>query len=478
MRKVKWVLSLFFFLLCFLLSSEMYQNYLHSFTNQFYYIDVETENRESLYNALLEISNKMHIPVFSVTNHTKNYDSACLTFFINNDDFEILSKKYNVETRTYQSLFSGKTIVDRKMLSEIVSQSNLYRFYFDATSQEIEQIYYFLTHNFSTSYAHKEKYVGSEWIIKIIWVVPLLFLLLMTWFSIEFDKKRFFLRISLGASKVNLILVKLIVDSVVMSVEFVMMYFFLKKYMYVEYRFSTVCLCFVCYLIINSLLYISLTFFNYKEIIYSANLNQSLLSNCYLMKSITLILTIASLSANVYLLYQNIFYFRYYSLIDKCSDECFLNFTPDYKYYKKIIIESNQMSQFDNIPEDFLTSTINRDIYEMSVNSLFFDYLYKDQVKYVNVELEDDNGRKVVFLNDLSMVLTDKLSINTNFDFVFVFPRDYPQEMYTEADAINSIKNNLGLPEGSYSYTSQIYDSKSEVLYLNSQENGLNKTIS
>ncbi len=452
------------------MSSEVYQSYLNSFTNQFYYIDIETDNREDLYNMLCEVSKKMHVPVFAIDNKLNNFDSSQITFFSNEGDFEIISQKYNIEARKYLSFFSGETTIEQKDLTLLVSQPAINRFYFDVTPEEIDPIYYYLTQNLATSYAHKETRTGSEWLIKIIWFVPLLFLLLSTLFSIEFEKKKFFLRVSLGASKIRLIIKNLFVDNLVLCIEFVTLYFVLRSFVYIEYRFGTVLLSFIFFLITNGLLYILGARFKYKEILYSANLNQSLLSNCYLMKSIILIITIASLSVNAFLLFQTLSYFKYYSVIDDCADECFLSITPDYQYFSKYILNSDQMSEYDSIPEELRNTIVNCSIYEERANLLIFDYLYENRIKYVNVELEDDDAHRVLFLNDLSMLLGDKLNIDTTYDFTFLFPESAPQLIYTEEDAINSINHNLGLPEGSYTYIYQTYNCNTEALYLSSEE--------
>ena len=53
---------------------------------------------------------------------------------------------------------------------------------------------------YATSYIHRENTTGLEWLIGAVWTVSLLFLLLLTWLDIQFQKKEIFLRLSLGSS--------------------------------------------------------------------------------------------------------------------------------------------------------------------------------------------------------------------------------------------------------------------------------------
>lgn len=470
MKKIKWLIAVLIFSLCFLLSSEMTQNYLYSFTNQFYYIDIDPDDREHLYDLLQEISENKQIPVFATSNFIQTSHTSSIIIFANDNDFEDISKQCDIQCGRYRSFFSGETTVEHRKLSEIISRSDITRFYFDTTLQNMEQIHFYLNSQIGASYVHKEDTTGLEWIIDCIWIIPFLFLLLLTWFSIQFDKKKNFVRISLGKSKINIIIHSVITDILVIGMEFILLYFILKRFIYIEYHIQTIFFLFVIFLFLNSILHFSLLKNKYKEIMYGANLNQSLLSNCYLMKAATLILTITSLSVNFYLIYNNEKHLKHFPLIQNCNNECFLNIIPNYQYHRNKINENELISSYGKINYEMNKNQI----YEATVNRLVFDYLYEDKLKYVYIDVEDNEGHQILFLNDSSMIENDSLrkKIKEDYDFFFLFPKNFPRNLYLESDVFNSIEFTYGLPKGTYTYSYETYDFDAEVLYMNIQKEG------
>ena len=465
MRKIKYLSCLIVFFLCFILSNELFQNYLCTFTGRFYYIDIDTDKREELYDVLNEVAEKGFPKAFAVDVNIGNYKSVSVSIFSDSEQFESISEQCDIKEGIYNSFFSGSTIVIRKDFSEIIGRSDIIRFYFDASAEEIEQIYYLINRYLPTSYVHQEDKSGLEWILDCIWIIPFLFLLMLTWFSVQFDKKRNFLRISLGASKGSIILRFVVWDTLILMLIFFLLYLILKRYIYIDYHVDDLKISFAVFLIINGVLPLSILKNDYKEIIYGANLNQSLLSNCYLMKALTLIITIASISINLYLVMGSIKYLQYYPVIETCNDQYFIDFTPDYSYYKSKN-GRKELGETDEITNKY-------DIYNLLKNKICLDYLYKDKIRYSEIYVCDDDGNKVLFTNDASMITDDKLKerIRTDYDFTVLIPEGFPQELCSE-----KISDKLGgrilIPEDTYSYYFDTYDFNAKVIYMNIQENG------
>ena len=465
MKKIKYTSCLIVFLLCFILSNEMFQNYLCTFTNQFYYIDIDTDKRKELYDIMNQLSEKSFPKAFAVSVDIGNYKSVSVSIFSDDDQFEEISEKTDIKEGIYNSILSGNTNVNRKDFSGIIPRSDIVRFYFDASMEEMEQIHFLINRYTATSYVHKEDRSGLEWIQNCIWVIPFLFLLLLTWFSVQFDKKRNFLKISLGASRTSIILRFVISDTLVLLIIFSVMYLILRQYIYIDYHIKSLRVTFAVFLIINGMLPLTVLKTDYKEIIYGANLNQSLLSNCYLMKALTLIVTIASISVNLYLITGNIRYLQYYPIIEDCDEQYFINFIPDYNYYKS----KEGREELGGMDENADKMEINY----MLKNRICLDYLYEDKIKYSEIYVSDDNGNTVIFTNDTSM-LTDaalKDKIRTDYDFTVLIPDDFPSNLCSEKIS-GSLGGRMLLPEGSYTYYFDTYDFNSKVIYMNIQENG------
>lgn len=251
MKKIKWLMGFLVFMLCFVLGSELSQSYLSSFTNRFYYLDiVALEEREQLYDILSDVAGRFEVPIFAVKSQIKSARASDIIIYADENTLGMLEKKCEIKKGTYRSFFTGETNVVGRNFDAIISHSDVERYYFDTSAEQMEQIHYYINRHIATSYVHKEDISGLEWVMNGIWSIPFLFLLTMTWFAIQFDKKKNFLRVSLGVSKLRIVFRSLVTDILVFVTEFVVVYWILNRYIYIKYHFHVVILLFICFLVI------------------------------------------------------------------------------------------------------------------------------------------------------------------------------------------------------------------------------------
>ena len=467
MNRLKYVTAFFLFVFSFILNSELLQNYLHFFTSEFYYIEIDYSDRTEIYNVLDNISEKQHIPVFSISTWMPTYQNSEISVFANNSDFKVLSQKCDIGNCTYSSFISGNTTIVHHDLREIIDHPEITRFYFIISSKKVDLIYSLINQHITTSYVHKEDNLGIEKLLFVPWIISFLFLTVFTWFCIQINKKRFFVRISLGFSKLRIISSNIIWDICIMLFEFIFIYFNLRKFCYIDKNLKEITALFLAFLLFDSILYFSILKNPYKEIIYGANLNQTLLSHSYLIKAVVMILAIASLSINFFLVIKNYNYLKYYSAIDQLSNEYFLNVLPDYKYYNSISNDS------------LITDSQKISIYDNVLHSIIWDSIYDNNLRYVDISLEDSNKNKVIICNDKSLIVTPQLSdmIDEKKDFTVLYPKYFPNELMSYDTVTNVIKSQLGLLPENYTISFTMYDFNSEVLYFNLQEGGTTSKI-
>lgn len=66
MKTVKYVLTVVVIMFCFTFSSELYQSHLQTFSNQFYFIDIENEDRSAVCSAVISAAEVYGEDVFAI----------------------------------------------------------------------------------------------------------------------------------------------------------------------------------------------------------------------------------------------------------------------------------------------------------------------------------------------------------------------------------------------------------------------------
>lgn len=470
MVKFKWLCGLLFFLFGFLLSAELSQNYFECFTEETYYIDVSNDDRQLLYETMKEAAAYCHTQIFAVQTQHPTHRLVNVHIFIDRNQQTAFETRYAFDSDTYTSLFSGTTDIQFHDFSEIITQTDIERFYFpDISEHQAEMLYQYLQKRIGCSYVHKETASGLHMIAEILWILPLLFLLLLTWFSIQTTRKKDFLRISLGASVTRLMLRAIVMDLLIFSAEFAAVFFLLRPWLYVQQHFGMTLLLFLLFLLLNSLLHCTLLRFSYKEILYGANLNQRLLSDCYLMKSAILILTIFTVSINAHLILKQTHYLQYQEQIAEYSNHVLLNPKADAAYYKNLLAQDSE-TEWDDTPLAFGYYTASQ--------SIMRDALYDERVSFsYQFASYENNSREetpLCLTNDTKFIVSDKLRgmIDENADLCCFYPNDCTAEQLEDI-VRNLICGSLNLNPDVVHYSFIPYDFRADVLYLDADaDNG------
>ena len=110
MKKSKYMIAVLIIGLCFILTSEIFQNYLTMFTNEFYYFELSTnENRKEMQALLQETCKKYEVGVFAVQRETEIATSASYLVYADRTAAEVLQADYGIIDGEYRSFFAGKS---------------------------------------------------------------------------------------------------------------------------------------------------------------------------------------------------------------------------------------------------------------------------------------------------------------------------------------------------------------------------------
>lgn len=332
MKKVKYIVCFFLLLFCLILNSELYQSYLESYTSVFNYMDIGyfigREYDKDIMQAVKESTKKNNIKFFIVDKKVKSAFSTELSIFCDEETELFLSDKYEITSGSYESLFSGKTDVLYKAISEAkINEDNSQRFYFIGDIEGIRLVREDFAENYTVTLIKNEDKSINQWLAIGVWTLLCLMIVLLTRLDIQFQKKEAFVLLSLGKDKWKIIGKNILIDTTVLSIMFSFIKCILSFIAYTDYNIDITMIMFIVTLAANALLYFSMLKLNFKQVLYGANLKSSLLSDCYVIKAVSMIVTVAVLSVNIVLVIENGNVAAQYKKIDYYEDYKFITYS-------------------------------------------------------------------------------------------------------------------------------------------------------
>lgn len=441
MKAVKHISSVFIILLCFILTGELYQMHLHTFSNQFFYIKIYNTEREKVCQAIKDMAARYGEEVFAVEHVTNDAHNTEVNIYATPSSADYLYRNQDISAGKKASFFSGTTDVKICPFEEIVG-NDIERVFLTGDSETVRSIKRNLSYKVPIGKMYKESNTGNEWVIYGIWAIAFAFILVLTRMDIQFQKKENFLEISLGKSVCRIIVSNILIDTAVGILVFLGSYFLISQKFFVDYGFRIVCCFFIVYLILNGLTYFSMLKYDYKEIIYGANLNHKTLSNSYLLKACVMILLVVSLSCNVSLIKESAHYLKQYDTVDELKDYS----TISVKYEENLPTENSQsINKIDS--EIFYENYCNGDVLLATVRTYLGDG-YSDPVITL-----DKNGADIALSNSDILKKSDK-------DFVLYIPESRKDDLSAEdIEFLGKINNDFfGVDPEELLYEVSYYD--------------------
>ncbi len=451
MKKLKYVVVFFLTLLMVVMSSEFYQLYLGNFTNQFYYFTVsEQDEREELFSVIEQAATSNGADVFAISSVTKTAKHSNLTIYATSSMLEVLSEKYNIQEGTQKSIFSGNTEIIFEDFVKGAELSSVERFYFTGDMEQVKTIKAIVNRDYASGYIHKEASSNTEWLIYACWGLVFAVGLVLSWFDLQFSKKEIFVRLSMGASRMHLMLKQVILDTAIFSVIFFGIRTIYEQFYMVSYSPLYLSIIFGGFVILNAALYCSLLKINYKEVIYSANINKSMLPNCYVLKAISLIIAIASLTVNIELIVENSAYLRMYDEINQYEEYSFMQLEID-------------ASSAETITEEFeLAGNIRAEV--------FCDLYRQNKVALSSYSASDDDEDSPFIYTNQNTIGIDELEVwigtDANADFYILYPSD-ADEMDREF-VETTVKGGFGAFSSEAIIEWVEYSSKADIVFFDS----------
>lgn len=132
MKCVKFVITALLALFCFVMSSELYQLHLQMFSNQYFYIDIENEDRSQVCSIVASAAKKYNEYVFAIERQNVDAFHSRITIYADEDTRNILSREQNIAEGEASSFFSGSTEVVLLPFSDVVNDESVVRYFLPA----------------------------------------------------------------------------------------------------------------------------------------------------------------------------------------------------------------------------------------------------------------------------------------------------------------------------------------------------------
>lgn len=412
MKSVKLFIAFVIILLCFVLSSELYQSHLQSFSHGYYFVDIENDDRDFACSAAASAARRYNESIFCV--ERKNIDTfrSEMTVYASPEAQKTVLADENIVQGSAGSLFSGMTEVTVRPFEDVADNSNITRYYFTGSKDTAVSIRRCINETVATSYVHKEAVSIIEPLTYAVWTLSYIFILLLTWMDIQFGKKACFLKVSMGSSLNGIICKNIIIDLIAYGLFFAVAFLGLKNKIFVSYKIDFICLSLFAFVLLNSALYFTLKKSDYKQIMYGANISGKLLSNTYVIKALVMIMLIVSLSFNAVVIKKDVDGLLSYKTIENIDGYYTLSVTP-------------KQSPADSDP----------DSYEQFIKKLFFEAYLQDKVMLAIADYRPGEA-PVIVLNDIAarqVVSNPGIFTKQNEDFIVYVPEAKAAE-YTDED--------------------------------------------
>lgn len=454
MKIIKYNISFFIIFIGILIISESTIFYLDNFYNKYYFTtfyllnDIEDEEMK---NDIIQEAEYNNIKVFTYNRSQRDIFNGEYEIYGTHGVQEYLKKNSNIIEKKYTSLFLGNIQFKFNDFNSISNIGDYNDYYLIGDEDNILQFKMNLIDKYGgviprKGYIDKEAYINTI----LIWIMIVGLLLLLSIYDIFIQKKECIIKVIMGEKLSKIIFKNIIYDIVSMSASFIAVLIILSPYTNTKFNFNISITSFCILIIINSILYLNLYFYEIKELFGNGTNPRRFLFFNYLVKLISTIIAIFIISSNIMMISQCHSFYSQKEFFNQKKDFYYLKFT--YKTKKNIGTYS------DNLINSI---TVQKEFYE-EFNEEFNALSLKDISDHMNFNSIIANR------NAISYLLNNIKSINKlNFDKEFYFI--LPLKMKSNSNIVNELNSYIKFIEGrdiTYNYEVIYYEDNINIIGL------------
>lgn len=330
MKKIKYIISLILFIIVFGFIGEIYVWHVDSFetsyTNVTMYLQKDT-TQEQMIQDIYHAAEKENVEVFTIDQEIENIFSTKRIIYGTDGVAPYLSDISKIEPGNFQSIFLGNVQIEFKSLKEIedISQTELYQVI--GSKDNIIEFKKDLVNQYAGRFPQEGSGSNENLFILIsIWSISLLFSLLMTLYEVALMKKEVMIQIISGESLKNVINKNIWLDLAVYVIMLTIIPLALNSFTTPTYLIDISIIAIIIFLLLNSIIFLSLYFTDYKKDMGSREASKSVLNLSYLYKIISIVLVIIVMSSCIELIHQGADYYRQKSFFEEKKEYYYIGF--------------------------------------------------------------------------------------------------------------------------------------------------------
>lgn len=465
LKIIKYIVSVVVLCMVFIFVGELYSSYILGFQGNYTYTYLlakdSVTNQEMLFD--IETAAKAHnVGVFVVDQTSSDNYSFNLDVYALEGTREQIEKYSNLSLLEAESMVLGKTTIRFHALSEIDDISKHKLFYMTGEENNIVEFKRSLVEKYGGGFPQKGA-TNRETVfnLTVVWSMIFALLLFMTLYETALQKKEAMVKIILGERISRIVLQNILMDAAVYSFMFISLMSILKSFTNVLFFQPLSWTCFVIFLIINSLIFTTLLFTNYKQDLATKQKAKAVLKMAYVYKACSIVLTVLIMAGFMSLIFEGIQYYRQKEFFEQ---------RQSYKYVaissgEGNIEELNEAGEFIGEGED---SSSNR---HEAVTARFNDYMLNKGSSLTIVDYNDEydiKGANYIYVdrgsvNYLKEQIPQVGEINLEEKVYFIVPDKYRDN----EEVLSQMREKLLYSDHEYDYDVIYYNNNADIISIN-----------
>ncbi len=439
MKKVKYITSAILIIVVMVFIGEFYVLYLDSFDLNFSYVTMYLQKETSQQEMISDIQNAAtnnDVGVFIVDRQVDSIFSTTMNIYGSEEVDNYLSEKSNIRQGEYKSVFLGNVTVEVYSLNDINDISNLETYSLIGSKDDKITFKQDLIDKYAGKFPQPAGTNDEIPVMVGIWLLVVFLILLMTLYEVALMKKEVVVRLVSGEQLSHFIMKNIIRDIAVYSMLLMLSMSIVGMFSEVFYLFSITITVFVIFLIVNSLLYCTMFFTDFKRDIASKQNAKTTLKIGYAYKTTVIVITLIAMSGNVALIWEGVNYYQQKDFFENHSTYSYAMVyaerDPESKYGRELY--KRCFASGDNI------SLVNLESWGSDTEYVFAN---KGAIQYLSQQIRDfdfDNlQEKVYFLIPSSLGTSDRVLREAEEIWTSYYEGDADEIIAVEYTGENSI---------------------------------------
>lgn len=242
MKKSKYIITFFLFLVAFLFIGESYTFFLENFQDKYtqvgYYLPTG-ESEEKMNEQIRRKAGEFNTAVFALDKEDGGAFSRTITVYGDETVKQYLKKDWNIEEGIIKSFFSGTTTFHFEPFENADEKVMQNCWYLNKLPEELHDMVYPDMVEYSGSFRNEPTAATSKLVVGGTWAVVLLCIILLTVYDVAYGKKEQSIRIILGAENRVLQFHKIFSDVIGLSISTVLAFILLLPFTTPSFELST-----------------------------------------------------------------------------------------------------------------------------------------------------------------------------------------------------------------------------------------------